>query len=233
MKKLLIVLTGLMAVAVINAQSLDEIVKKYNDANKQDVLAKVKSIKVTGKISAMGMELPLVMVMKNPDKIKMTYSFNGQEMVMAFDGEKGYAINPMAGSTDPVEITGDQLKQVQDNNAFKNQVAEYYKTGKLTLEGEDKVNDKPAFKLKASVGTTPVVLYIDKESYMLVKTTATVDNMGTTVTMDSFMSDFTDVQGVIMPKKITQMAGGMEAAVISFDTVEVNIPIEDSVFKIK
>ncbi|MCK7530102.1 MAG: hypothetical protein MZV63_03095 [Marinilabiliales bacterium] len=45
---------------------------------------------------------------------------------MAFDGEKGYAINPMTGSTDPVEITGDQLNQVKDNNAFKNQVDEYF-----------------------------------------------------------------------------------------------------------
>jgi len=233
MKKLLIVLTGLMAVAVINAQSLDEIVKKYNVANKQEALAKIKTLKVTGKISAMGMELPLVIYSKYPDKTKMTYSFNGQEMVMAFDGEKGYAINPMTGSTDPVEITGDQLNQVKDNNAFKNQVDEYFKSGKLTLDGEDKVNDKPAFKLKASAGTTPVMLYIDKESYMLVKTTATVDQMGTSVTVDAFMSDFTDVEGVIMPKKITQMTGGMEAAVISFDTVEVNIPIEDSVFKLK
>jgi outer membrane lipoprotein-sorting protein len=233
MKKLLFVLTGFMAVAVINAQSLDEIIKKYNVANKQENLAKVKTIKVTGKVSAMGMELPLVMFMKNPDKIKMTYSFNGQEMVTVFDGEKGYMINPMTGSSDPQEITGDALKQVQDNNAFKNQVEEYYKSGKLTLDGEDKVNDKPAFKLKAAVGTTPVILYIDKASYMLVKSTATVDQMGTSVTMDSFMSDFTDIEGVIMPKKITQMANGMEAAVISFDTVEVNIPIEDSVFKIK
>jgi hypothetical protein len=233
MKKLLFVLTGLMAVALINAQSLDEIVKKYNAANKQDVLAKVKTIKVTGKVSAMGMELPVVMFMKNPDKIKMTYSLNGQEIVMAFDGEKGYAISPMAGSSEPVEITGAQLKQVTDNNAFKNKLDEYLKSGKLTLEGEENVNDKPAFKLKATVETTPILLYIDKASYMMVKTTATVEQMGTSLTMDSFMSDYTDFEGVIMPRKTTQMSNGIEAAVVSINTVEVNIPIEDSVFKLK
>ena len=27
-------------------------------------------------------------------------------MVQVFDGEKGYMINPMMGSTDPVEMTG-------------------------------------------------------------------------------------------------------------------------------
>ena len=39
------------------------------------------------------------MMMKNPNKIKVAYSFNGQEMVSVFDGEKGYMINPMTGSS--------------------------------------------------------------------------------------------------------------------------------------
>ena len=81
-------------------------------------MSNVTTIKITGKMSAMGMEMPMEMLMKNPDKIKVIYSFNGQEMVSVFDGEKGYMINPMMGSSDPVELTGDQLKQVQNNNVF-------------------------------------------------------------------------------------------------------------------
>lgn len=232
MKRLFTFLMAVVAVSALSGQSIDEIVKKYNAANKQDMLDKVNTIKITGKVSAMGMDLPLVMFMKKPDKIKMTYSFNGQEMITLYDGQKGYMLNPMMG-TDPVEITGDQLRQLQDNNSFKNQVQEYANTGKLTLEGEEAVNGKPAFKLKAAVGSSPVYLFVDKASYMLVKTTATVEQMGTTVSMDSFMSDFTDVKGIVMPKKITQMANGMEAAVVSFDTIEVDIPVDDSVFKLK
>ena len=75
-----------MLVAVINAQSLEEIVKKYGEANKQDKMAAVTSIKITAKMSMMGMEMPMVMLMKNPNKIKVTYSFNGQEMVSVFWG---------------------------------------------------------------------------------------------------------------------------------------------------
>lgn len=116
MKKLVFVLTGLIAFAVINAQSLDEIVKNYSAAMKSDKLVSVTSLKITGKMSAMGMEMPMVMFMKNPNKIKVIYSFNGQDMVSVFDGEKGYMINPMTGSSDPVELTGDQLKQVLNNN---------------------------------------------------------------------------------------------------------------------
>ncbi len=233
MKKVFLVLTGLIAVAVINAQSIDEIVKNYSSAMKTDKLASVSSIKISGKMSAMGMELPMVMYMKNPNKIKVTYSFNGQDMVSAFDGEKGYMINPMMGSSDPVELTGDQLSQVQNNNVFNNELIKYFKAGQLTLEGEENVNDKPAYKLKANVGTSPVFMYLDKGTYMLVKTNATVDQMGTAMNVDTYMTDYVNIDGVVMPKKITSMANGMEAAVITFDTIEVNIPMEDSVFKLK
>lgn len=220
-------------VAALNAQSLDEIVKKYASAMKSDKLAAITSIKITGKMSAMGMEMPMEMLMKNPNKIKVTYSFNGQNMISVFDGTKGYMINPMMGSSTPVELTGDQLKQVQENNPFKNVVLNYFKNGQLTLEGQENVNDKPAFKLKANSGTTPVYLFVDKTSYMLVKTSATVDQMGTAMNIDSYMTDYVDIDGVIMPKKTTAMANGMEAGIITLDKIEVNIPIEDSVFIIK
>jgi outer membrane lipoprotein-sorting protein len=233
MKKILLVLAGLIAVTAINSQSLSDIVKNYSAATKQDKLANVKTIKITAKMSAMGMELPMTMYMKNPNKIKTVISFNGQEMTTVFDGEKGYMINPMTGSSDPVELTGAQLKQAQDNNAFSNQIIGYYKGGKLTLEGEENVNDKPAFKLKATDGTNPIYLYLDKSTYMLVKINATVDQMGQTTNVDSFMSDYVDIDGVIMPKKTTAMANGMEAMVLTFDKIEVNIPIEDSTFKLK
>lgn len=233
MKKLLFVLTGLVFTVALSSQSLDEIVKKFSDAMKSDQLAKVSSIKITGKMSAMGMEMPMTMYMKNPNKIKVVYSFNGQDMVSVFDGEKGYTMNPMTGSSEPVELTGDQLDQVQKSSAFKNELLTYFKDGKLTLEGEENVNDKPAFKLKATVGTSPTYMFVDKETYLLVKTSATVEQMGQSMNVDSYMTEYSDIEGVVMPKKTTAMANGMEAAVITFDKIEVNIPMEDSVFKLK
>jgi hypothetical protein len=233
MKKLVSVVTGLFAVAIINAQSLDEIINSYSSAIKSEKLASIISIQISGKMSAMGMEMPMVMYMKNPNKIKITYSFNGKDMVSVFDGEKGYMINSMMGSSDPVELTGDQLEQVQKSSAFKNDLLNYFKNGQLTLEGQENVNDKPAFKLKADVGASPIYMFLDKESYMLVKTSSTVNQRGTSMNVDSYMTDYIDIDGVVLPKKTTAMANGMEAAVITFDKIEVNIPMDDSVFKVK
>lgn len=94
MKKLILVLTGLIAVVVINAQSLEEIVKRYSAANKQDRITGLKTLKITGNMSMMGMEMPMVMWMKNPNKIKTVTSMSGKDIISVFDGEKGYQIDP-------------------------------------------------------------------------------------------------------------------------------------------
>jgi len=234
MKKLVLIFASLLVISVAGAQSLEDIVSKYSSAIKADQLAKVSTIMITGKMSTMGMEMPMTMFMKNPNKIKVVYSINGQEIVSAFDGEEGYMINPMTGSSNPVELTGAQLQQVQNSNVFSNEILNYFRNGKLVLEGEENVNGKPAFKVKASPdGTTPVYMFIDKDSFLLVKTTARVEQMGTTMDVESVMTDYVENNGVVMPKKTTASANGMEAAVITFDKIEVNVPIEDTVFKMK
>jgi hypothetical protein len=182
----------------------------------------------------MGMEMPMVMYMKNPNKIKVTYSFNGMDMVSVFDGEKGFTMNPMMGSAEPIELTGEQLKEVQKSNPLKNELLTYYNNKQVTLEGTEDVNGSPASKLKITQTTgEPIYMYIDKKTGLVVKTSATVQQMGNTMNIDSYMTDYVDTKGVIMPKKTKAMANGMEAATISFDQIEVDIPMEDSLFKIK
>jgi len=233
MKKLFFVLTGLIITIAINAQNLEEIVKKYSAANMQDKISALSTIKITGKMSMMGMDLPLEMWMKNPNKIKTVTNFNGQEMISVFDGVKGYSINPMTGSAEPVEMSADQVKQTQTSNLFNNFMETYLKEGKLTLLGEENVNDKAAFKIKVNLdGGNTTDMFIDKASYLLVKNSTTVSSQGTTVTVDSYPSDYKETNGLLLPMKTTSSAQGMEFTII-FDKVEVNIPIEDSVFKVK
>jgi len=233
MKKIVFVLTGLLVAAAINAQTLEEIVKKYSEANKQDKISTFSTIKITGKMSMMGMDLPLEMWMKNPDKIKTVTNFNGQEMISVFDGVKGYSVNPMTGSAEPIEMTADQVNQAKSSNLFHNYMATYLKEGKLTLLGEENVNDKAAFKIKANMdGGNTTDMFIDKVSFLLVKTSTVVNSQGMTVTVDAYPTDYKETNGLFLPMKTTSSAQGMEFSVV-FDKVEVNIPIEDTIFKIK
>jgi hypothetical protein len=233
MKKLFLFTTCLLAAVMINAQSLNEIVKKYTEANKLDKMSSFKTIKITANMSMMGMEMPIQMWMKNPNKIKTVTSMNGQDMIQVYDGVKGYLVSPMSGSTDPVEMTADQVTSISQNNLFQNYMAEYLKTGKLTLLGEEAVNGKPAFKIKAAVtSATNATIFIDKSSYQLVKTTAEVNQGGQSMSVDSYPSDYTETSGIILPMKTTTSMSGMDM-VMTITKVEVDVPIDDSVFAVK
>jgi hypothetical protein len=233
MKKLASLLAGLLILSSLNAQNLEEIVKKFTVANKYDKLSSISTIKITAKMSMMGMDIPMEMYMKNPDKIKSVTNVQGQEIVTAFDGTKGYMINPMSGSSTPVEMSADEIKQAQNNNMFKNTLAQYMKDGKLTLEGEENVNNKPAFKIKANLdGGNTSTMFIDKSTYLLAKTTATVNQGGMPMTIDSYPTDYKEVSGVLVPMKTTSTTQ-MGDFVMTFDKVEVNIPMDDSIFTLK
>lgn len=232
MKKSLLSLIFILAAALINAQSLEDIINQYTMANKLDKISDFKTIKITAQTSMMGMDMPMELWMKNPDKIKSVTSFNGQQIVQVFDGEKGYMINPMAGSLEPVEMTSEQIRDIARNNIFKNYMAQYLNEGKLTLQGEESVNGKPAYKIKAEIsGTGSATMFIDKSSYLILKTVADVNQGGMAITVESFPSDYTEVNGIFLPMKTTTTASGMEI-VTTFTKVEVDIPIDDSVFKI-
>jgi len=233
MKKLLLSITLLLAVIIVNAQSLEDIIGKYTVANKLDKIGNFKTIKISAKTSVMGMDMPMEMWMKNPNKFKSVTSFNGQNIIQVFDGEKGYMVNPMAGSTDPVEMTGDQLREISRNNIFNNYMAQFLKDGKLALAGEESVNGKPAFKIKADLGNrNSAVMFIDKSSYLLTKTVADVNQGGMAITVESYPSDYSDTYGIMLPMKTTTSTSGMDI-VTTFTKVEVDVPMEDSVFKIK
>ncbi len=228
MKRLFFILTGLTIMSVINSQSLDEIVKRYTLANKLDKVSSLKTIKITGNMSMMGMQMPMTMWMKNPNKIKTVTSINGQEMIQVYDGVKGYTVNPMAGSTSPVEMTAEEIKQIIRTNMFQNYMAEYLKNGQLAIAGDENVNNKPAHKLKATIeGGTVVDLFIDKTSYLMVKISVNSSGM----TIDSFPTDYKETNGFLIPMKTSTTAQGMEF-VMNFTKVEVDIPVDDNVFRI-
>lgn len=226
-------LTCLLAVAVVNAQSLEEIVKKYSQANMLDKVGSLQTIKITGSMDMMGQSMPIEIWMKNPDKVKSVTNINGQEIIQAFDGVKGYSVNPMMGSSEPVEMSAEDAKQIQRNNRFQDYMVNYLKNGQLALEGEESVNGSPAFKVKATLdGGMSMIMFIDKGTSLLVKSSITVNTQGMEVVMDSYPSDYKEVNGLFLPMKTTTSVQGMEFTQ-TYSKVEVDIPMNDSIFILK
>ncbi len=233
MKKLFILLPALLVASVCSAQTLDEIINKYYAANGTEILEKASTLYIEGTMSQMGTDMPIFISVKKPDKVKVVISFSGMDIISAYDGEKGYMINPLSGATDPVEIPAENLASVQDFNMFRDHMLDNFKAGRVKLEGVEDVNGKPAYKLSVTDEAGTVTgAFIDKESFLTVKTTAKVNQMGQEMEVESYVTEYMDVKGVKFPKVMKNMVNGMELGGMTFTLVELDKPLEDSVFKI-
>jgi outer membrane lipoprotein-sorting protein len=233
MRKSFIVLAALMATSVCSAQTLDEIVNKYYAANGIENLEKANTIYVEGTVSQMGNEMPITITVKKPNKVKVVISFSGMDIITAFDGEKGYMVNPMTGATEPVEIPEEQLSSVQEYNMFRDNMLEAYKAGRLKLEGEEEVDGKPCYKVLITDETgNTTTAYIDKDTMLTFKAVSTVEQMGQKMTVESYIKEYMDVNGAKFAKVITQNVNGMELSGITFNKVEFDREIDDSIFAI-
>ena len=228
MKKLIFVFAGLIAFSVINAQSLEEIIKKYSEAIKLDQLSNLKTIKITSKSLVMGNEIQLELWMKKPDKLKTVSEKDGNGTLTIYDGEKGYMVNYSGTSRIVNELTPEMIEEMNRQNMFENCWIKFYDNGQLSLEGEELVNERPAFKVKAALNEGITYLFIDKGSFLLVRQSTTSD-MGET---ELFPSDYRETNRVFLPMKTNSSLMGIDVTT-TVTKVEVDIPMEDSIFRLK
>jgi outer membrane lipoprotein-sorting protein len=234
MKKSIFLLVSLLVASVCSAQTLDEIVNKYYAANGTEVLEKATTLCMEGHMSQMGMEMPMTITVKKPNKVRVVVTFSGMEIITAFDGEKGFMVNPLSGAAEPVEIPAEQLGSIQEYNMFRDNMLESFKAGRLKLEGEEAVEGKPAYKLtitdEAGKSTTA---FIDKESFLTVKMVATVEQMGQLMEVESYVKEYMDVNGAKFGKVVTQFVNGQELGGMTIDKIELDKEVDDSVFTIQ
>lgn len=234
MKKLIFTtLTVLFAAffMTVSAQTLDEILNKHFKAVGQENLMAAKSFSVKAKLSQMGMEMPMEMKIKKTGQFLITVTMQGEKMIQAFDGEKGWMIAPWI-SAEPVELSGEQLKQAQDQANLEGELYNF-KTKGSTAEFAGKVNldGKEAYRIKLTTSDGNAKDYfIDAQNYYITKVKAQVSAQGQTVNVEQNMSDYKTIDGITMPMKI-ETKSPMGTGLIIMEEIKFNEKFDDAIFK--
>jgi outer membrane lipoprotein-sorting protein len=234
MKKSLITVVAIIIIAFVNvaqAQSLSEVLDKHFKAIGQDKLMSVQSFYIKAKVSQMGMEMPMEMKIKKPDMFIITIDAQGQKIMQAFDGEKGWMIIPMM-SPDPQPLAGDQLVQVQEQVNMEGELYNYEKKGSSAeLSGKVNVDGKDAYRIKLTGkdGNTKDY-FIDANTYLISKVKAKVSAQGQTVDVEQIMGDYKTIDGITMAMKI-ESKSPMGTGLVLMEEVKFNENFENAIFK--
>ncbi len=226
---LLILSTGL------NAQSVDEIIAKNIEAKGgYEKLKSIKTMKAEGQLTAQGgmVQGEITIFHKRPNKMRFNMEFQGQTMVQAFDGENGWMIIPFMGSTEPQRMPEAQLKSMRSNADMDGVLMDYKKKGhKVELIGKEDVEGTEAYKLKVTLKDSSVqYIYLDAEYFIELKISHVTKINDTEQVIDTFLSDYKEVEGTMVPFAIEQKRGDMVLSQITLSSIEYNIDIDDSFF---
>ena len=242
MKKTLLFI--LMATTAIFAQSPDEIIDNYYEVigGKEAWSAlKNQEMTVTVKVPAQGLELPGSMINTNKGQMKVSFSFQGMNIVQpAFDGETGWQTNFMTMQAEKMDEQTNQIYKDQAADfpdgliAYKEKGYSISKEADETIEGTDcyvlKLIKKPLM-IEGKEEDNVSYHYFDKDTGVLLMT-KTIGVMGPMkgVASETYFSDYQEVNGMYFAMAIEQKMGGQTAASIVVEKVEVNVDVDDSEF---
>ena len=233
---------ALMAVAFLSislslpAQTVDEVIAKHIAA--QGGTAKLKaiqSIRMTGNFEAGGMQAVFTQLYKRPMRTRLDIQIQGMTMVQAYDGHSGWKIVPFTGKKDPEQMTNDELKNIREQADIDGPLMDYKAKGStVVLVGKEKIDGADAYHLKVTFKDGSLrEMYLDASTFLVSKILVKTTMQGAEVELESNAMDYRQIDGVMFPFAIEQHATNGEGPgqKISFTKVEVNPPVQDSIFK--
>lgn len=231
MKRTLFV-TALMLFAFLGtqAQTLDQVLEKHYKATGQDKIADIKTFYVKAKMSMMGMEMPMTMQVKQPDKFKIEMDVMGQTILQGYDGEAGWVKNPMTGGG-VTDLKGAELQQAMSQTDFEGELYHYAEKGhSAELIGKVNLDGAEAYRVKlTNADGTVKDYYIDGNSYLLSKVKAKVESMGQTMNVETTISDYKEIDGIQFGCKM-DINTPMGTQSMVMEEIKLNENIDDSVF---
>ena len=194
----------------------------------------VKSVKMTGKMTAQGTEMPLTVYAMRPNFNRQEITMPAGRAVQAFDGTTAWIINPMLGIETPQPVPGPAADLAKNSADFDGALLNYKAKGSvIELVGNEKLDGKDVYHLKVTMKDGPVQHYLlDATTGIELRTTADVDvGNGQKQTLTTDMTNYKQVEGIMLPHTVTQSIGGRTMLQWTINTVEFNSVPDDSIFR--
>ena len=210
----------------------DELIAKNIAARGgEEKLKSLNTIKITGTVSAQGMEMPITLLTKRPNKMRQELSMQGQSIVQAFDGVTVWASNPMMGPGARA-VEGPQADALKNQALFDGPLLGYKERGDtVEVVGSAEVDGAKAWKLKVSRKDGRAFhIFLDANTFLERQWSVTMEQNGLTMELDTFFQDYQPVDGVQMARSMRTVIGGNPAASVKINSVEFNVPVDDGVF---
>jgi hypothetical protein len=216
-----------------SAQTVDSIIEKnLKSRGGYGKLKSIQTLKSTGFFHQMGMQIPYTMLQKRPNRLRIDATMQDQTMVQAFDGETAWQIFPFMGDPAPEKMPEGDARNIMNQADFDGHLLDYRVKGySIEWVGEEEVRGLRTHKLKVTLKNGDILHYfLDVDACLERKVSAFAAQAGQEMEIETYMSDYKEVNGIMIAHTIESRASGNIVSQITVNTVEMNVDIEDDAF---
>jgi hypothetical protein len=116
-------------------------------------------------------QLPFVMELKRPRKMRIELTFHSQTAIQVFDGTNGWKLRPFLNRRVVEPYTTDEMKSASMQADLDGPLVDYAAKGtKIELNGVEKVEDRDTYKLKLTLKSGQSIhVWIDAQTFLEAK----------------------------------------------------------------
>ena len=147
-------------------------------------------------------QLPFVLEMKRPRKVRVELQFKGQTAVQVYDGANGWKLRPFLNRHDFEPFSQEELKIASNQQELDGPLVDYIAKGtRVELDGTEKVEGRDTYKLKVIEKSGHTVhVWVDAKTFLETKIDGqprTLD--GAEHPVEVYYRDFRTVDGLQIP----------------------------------
>jgi hypothetical protein len=190
-------------------------------------------------------QLPFVMELKRPRKMRFELQFSGQTAIQVFDGANGWKLRPFLNRRVVEPYTTDEMKMASMQAELDGPLVDYAAKGtRIELAGMEQVEDRDTYKIKLTMKSGEAIhVWIDAQTFLETKIEGQPRRLdGTSHPVEVYFRDYRPVNGLQIPYvletkvlQVAQTALGLKdppvpAEKIIVDKVVVNPKLDESLF---
>src|SRR6184192_2235777 len=235
MRQSLILLLAVLCCSVFaSSQTADELISKNIQAKGGlEAIKAIKTVRMAGRLDAAGGFTGRVgQENMRPNLVRETFSLQGMTAVQAYDGSTAWQIQPFGGHKDPQLMGEDDVRDLLIDSDFDGPLVDYKAKGN-TVEylGHDTIDGDDVLRLKVTLKNGDIVYYyLDPDTFLEIRTERQEFVRGSVRENAAELGSYKPIGGVMFPFSVS--TGPKEDPSswqnITFQKVEVNVPLEDS-----
>ena len=147
-------------------------------------------------------QLPFMMELARPRKMRLELQFNGQTAIQVFDGANGWKVRPYLNRREVESYTPDEMKAASKQSDLDGPLVDYAAKGtKVELAGMEKVEDRDTYKLKMTMKDGNAMnVWIDAKTFLETKIEGQPRRLdGVYHPVEIYYRDYRPVDGLQIP----------------------------------